>query len=202
MTKTNAQGHAASHCRWNARNTNKHGMDAAAIVESDRGDRQLRELSVGDRVRTLDDGFQVIVGLTCGPSEPDDRTCPVTLEKGILGATEKVIFGPDQHVLIRGWLVSALYGVPEALVRIGRIAEYGRTRLLRNSGAPLLRISFDRPQVITCSGVLVAILRDVPFGVRSDLARPALLPSSERSIAESGLCLDLTSRRRDREVAA
>lgn len=85
-------------------------------IETEFGERPIESLTVGDRIRTVDNGLQPIrwIGsrrtLACG------RHAPIRLSSGSMGNHSDLLVSQQHRILFEGWKPELYFAEPEVLV--------------------------------------------------------------------------------------
>ncbi len=86
------------------------------LIRTPRGEVPVERLQVGDKVDTLDNGFQEIRWTGRVKVDGTGRFAPVVLRPGAIGNARELRVSPRHRVLVRGWLAELHFGQPEMLV--------------------------------------------------------------------------------------
>ncbi len=147
-----------------------------AMIVTDKGEVPVEDIRPGDRVLTVDNGFQTVrwAGqrtLDAAELEANPQLKPVVIRKGAFGNTCKMLVSP-QH----GFLMKTDTG--ERLIRAKHAAElYGGqiARLDRNcTGVTYIHILFDRHELVFADGAATEAFYPGPQALKS-LDREALI---------------------------
>ena len=92
-------------------------------IETARGPVRAGLLRPGDMVLTLEDGLQPVLGLTRQRFPSRGSFAPVILRSPFFGETTDLLVAADQPVLIAGASVEYLFGLDEALIAAGALAD-------------------------------------------------------------------------------
>ena len=117
---------------------------------------QIRDLSVGDRVMTADNGAQEIVWIGAkrlARADLPDHLKPILIPKGAIGEGQPfqdIIVSPQHRFLIKKWECQMLFGESEAFVA----AKWLRSgRQLNPLVVDYWHVMFDQHQVIFANGL-------------------------------------------------
>jgi len=127
---------------------------AGARIATDRGPVAVQSLEPGDRVLTLDHGYQTLRwrGQRSMPSQ--GVFAAVSIPAGTFGDHGALRVSPQHRLLIRGWQAEIYCGDPEVLVKASHLVRAG---LLRqdHSGAAVTycHLLFDRHEIINSEGL-------------------------------------------------
>ena len=127
---------------------------AGARIATDLGLVAVQSLEPGDRVLTLDNGYQTLrwLGLRSIASQGDFAA--VSIPAGTFGPHGALRVSPQHRLLIRGWQAELYCGAEEVLVKAGHLVRAG---LLRqdHSGVPVTycHLLFDHHEIINAEGL-------------------------------------------------
>jgi hypothetical protein len=159
------------------------GMGMGTMIDTTEGPMLVESLRPGHEVIALD-GTAVRVMAVSGHLDgqlPEDMA-HVVVRAGVLGATQDICLGADQHVLLCHMLVAALFGHPAALIRVRRLVD--GNRVVQQLGpVPLALLWLDRPAVVQAGGLFLCSATRTGEA----LPYPELTGSDARCVGESGL---------------
>lgn len=121
-------------------------------IETDRGQRPVQSLRIGDRVWTRDHGYQPIrwVGRTLRPGI--GRLAPVRIRAGALGNARDLLVSPQHRMLIRGWQASLMFDQPEVLVPAIGLVDGRMVHSVPGGLVDYVHILFDRHEIVLAEG--------------------------------------------------
>ena len=64
-----------------------------------------------------------------------------------------LMIGADQPVLVRDWRAKALFGAPQAMVPVSRLADGHYVRVVTLVTAQVITLEFDRDEIVYADGV-------------------------------------------------
>ena len=123
------------------------GLAAGARVLTLAGEKNVESLRAGDRIITREGGMTVLKAVR-QTAISGDLVC---IRAGALGAdlpARDTMLAPDQHLLLRSDRLKALFGLREALVRVGDLVDARRITRLADGAAVTFHLIFDKSQVI------------------------------------------------------
>lgn len=125
-----------------------------ARIETDRGPVPVEEIAVGDRVLTLDDGFQSVRWHGRRDVVSRGDLAPVRIPAGTFGDHGALAVSPQHRLHFAGWQAELYCGEAEVLVRAIHLVKAGYL-LQDHSGRPVTyhHLLFDRHQIIRAEGV-------------------------------------------------
>ncbi|SMX32001.1 Hint domain-containing protein [Actibacterium lipolyticum] len=131
------------------------------LIATDKGERPVLNLKVGDRVLTRDNGLKTIrwIGTnTLNPRQmiksPELR--PVRIRKGALGndmPERDITLSPNHRVLVQRPAAELLFSEPEVLVHAKCLAQANLAETLNVPTVCYIHIMFDDHEVISSNGV-------------------------------------------------
>ena len=140
-------------------------------IDTLRGPVKAGLLRPGDRIATLEDGFQPLVRLTRRTFPSRGSFAPVVLRSPFFGLTSDILVSSDQLVLISGASVEYLFGVEEALISAGSLCD-GKVAVKdeRRALTDAVAIDLGHPFAITADGCCLMST----FSAQDELPRRAL----------------------------
>jgi len=154
------------------------GLAGDAVLRTDRGLRTVDELEIGTAIQTRDHGWQPLLNLVVLPAADPMTPNFMRVAVGVLGADRELRLGAGQQVLLKHTLTGALFGLTEALIRIGRLHN-GEHVAAENKTSQLFHLHLPARSIIRVSGVWLATHArqagdPLPFAeLRGDSARAA-----------------------------
>ncbi len=140
---------------------------AGTLLETDQGPRRIETLSVGDCVRTHDNGLQPVRWIESSLIPPerlhdDPSLRPVRIKRGSLGPstpTRDLVVSQQHRILIRGAKVELLFGAPEVLVAAKHLCSWPGIFIDRSEQpVEYLHILMDRHEILLADGALAESL--------------------------------------------
>jgi len=121
-------------------------------IKTDRGEIAVEALTEGDRVLTLDNGYQPIRWVGCARRIAQGRLAPVRIRAGALGNERDLLVSPQHRMLLRGWQASLMFGEAEVLVAAKALIN-DRT-ILRQEGGEVdyFHLLFDQHEIVFAEG--------------------------------------------------
>lgn len=129
-------------------------------ITTDRGNRPVEQIAVGDRVITRDNGIQVVrwVGRTqlfLHDFQVEPHLLPVFIRKGALGnglPERDMRLSPNHRVLVANGRTSVRFSEPEVLVAAKHLTSQG-VHVVQSSGTTYLHFMCDRHEIVLADGV-------------------------------------------------
>ncbi len=127
---------------------------SGARIATERGLVAVQSLEPGDRVLTLDNGYQTLRWRGQRSLASQGAFAAVSIPAGTFGSHGALRVSPQHRLLIRGWQAELYCGEPEVLVKASHLVRAG---LLRqdHSGAPVTycHLLFDQHEIINAEGL-------------------------------------------------
>ncbi|MEM1237558.1 MAG: Hint domain-containing protein [Pseudomonadota bacterium] len=133
-------------------NTNVACFVRGTQIATRRGSVGIEELSVGDEVVTMDNGFQKIrwIGSTTVPAE--GALAPIMFCKGAMGNERDLQVSPQHRMLVRGWHVELMFGRGEALVPAKALINDKTVFSVEGGNVQYFHMMFDRHEIVYAEG--------------------------------------------------
>jgi len=128
-------------------------QDDSVILTLD-GEKQVSDLSVGDRVITRDSGMALITSI----SSRKVTTPAIRILAGSLGHTRPdrdVTLPAGQPILVRDWRAEAIFNTPQAIVNAGRLVDGEFITAVGEQEMTLYALAFDRSHILYVDGLEV-----------------------------------------------
>lgn len=158
---------------------------AGTRIKTDRGPRPVETLRPGDRVWTMDAGFQPLrwVGqrtLTQAEQQANPQLCAVEIASGALGPNHprrRLCLSPQHRVMVANWKAQLYFGETEVLVpALSLVNGSSVTRAPPQEGLCYVHLLMDQHHIVNSEGVLTEsffpseqALRAVSAQVRTEL---------------------------------
>ncbi len=128
------------------------------LIETETGPRRVEDLAAGDRILTVDNGYQPIRWIGCSRVPAQGRLAPIRINTGVLGNTRPLIVSPHHRLLISGWRAELLFGEPEVLVAAKALVN--DHSILRQEGGHVdyFHVLFDQHELIYAEGAVAESL--------------------------------------------
>ncbi len=125
------------------------GTDLACLG----GPCAVENLSVGDRVLTMDNGYQTVRWIGSRTVPASDQFAPIVIAKGALGADRDLVVSPQHRVLVSDWRAQLMFGETEHLVAAKHLIN-GDTVYRKPGGTvTYFHILFDQHEIVFSNGV-------------------------------------------------
>ena len=121
---------------------------AGTMIKTERGERAIEDLKVGDRVMTRDHGLQMIRWAGKRTVAGIGPLAPVTFETGALGCTAPLTVSPNHRMLIFGAMAELVCGDDELLLSAKMLVNYRNVRQIERGFVTYVHIMFDYHEII------------------------------------------------------
>lgn len=131
------------------------------MIETDRGSAAIEELQCGDRVKTLDHGFQPIrwIGsrrISAAELAANPKLRPIRIRAGALGRglpEADVVVSPQHRVLVSSRIAERMFGAREILVAARQLLPVeGIDQVYEFDSVDYFHFLFDRHQIVFAEG--------------------------------------------------
>ena len=124
-----------------------------SLIETDRGQVPVEELSVDDLVKTRDHGFQPIRWIGGKTMSAVGKLAPIVFAKGAIGNDVELVVSPEHRMLIEGYRVEMLFGQDQVLVSAKFLCD--GDMIYRKAGGTVtyFHFMFDQHEIVYSNGV-------------------------------------------------
>ncbi len=85
------------------------------MIATDKGEVAIEDLTVGDMVRTADNGFRPLCWIGSIKVKATGSKAPILFRKGAIGNTQDLLVSPAHRVMLQDWQSEILFGNSELL---------------------------------------------------------------------------------------
>lgn len=125
---------------------------AGSLILTDRGERPIEDLRVGDMVVTRDHGLQPIRWISHTTTAGVGRLAPVRIQEGAFGNHSALIVSPQHRMVYEGPQASLFFAEPEVMIPAIHLLHSGCATQTDVSSVTYYHIMFDAHQVIFANG--------------------------------------------------
>lgn len=134
---------------------------AGTLILTDRGERPVEDLSVGDRVWTRDNGFQHVRwrgqrSLTATELTANPQLSPVRIRAGALGPgrpQRDLTVSPQHRILVRSQIAQRMFSASELLVAAKQLTQIQGIEIVSGTQpVTYVHLLFDRHEVLMSNG--------------------------------------------------
>jgi len=127
---------------------------AGTMILTDRGERAIEDLQVGDMVQTMDHGLQPVRWIGRSPTDGRADHAPVLFQAGAIGNEIELRVSPQHRVLVQGWQAELYFGCDEVLVPAKHLVNGKDVVRAPVAEVDYFHLMFDRHEVICSNGVM------------------------------------------------
>lgn len=147
---------------------------AGTLIDTDKGEVEVQDITPGTLVLTADNGFQPVRRVLSKTVSGLGPLAPICFDPGVLGNCRPLLVSPNHRMMIAGWQAELLTGEAEVLVPAGLLAQ-GSDRIVAR---PMERVTyvhllFDRHEIIFSQGAPSESYQ--PFGPDAQERAPAVM---------------------------
>lgn len=171
------------------------GLSQVSVIETARGPVLARDLRLGDRVLTRDNGLQQVrwIGTSTVMYDGDDqsdphapKSGPVRIRAGALGSNPEagnLVLAPGQRALARHPLNEALFATDEVMVPVGHLTHIDGVDIAPRSMGRWSHVLLDHHELIRVNGLWVESFAPDMWSIR------VAYPEHWHEITEAMPCL-------------
>jgi Hint domain len=127
---------------------------AGTMILTDRGQRAIEDLQVGDLVQTMDHGLQAVRWIGRSPTDGRGDHAPVVFKPGAIGNDVELRVSPQHRVLVQGWQAELFFGCDEVLVPAKHLINGDDIVQEPVDEVLYFHLMFDRHEVICSNGTM------------------------------------------------
>ena len=146
------------------------------LISTDTGEQRVEDISIGDWVATLDNGWQQVRWVGWQSLTSDTMTLlpqfrPIRIRAGALGCglpSADLVVSPQHRMLVRSLIASRMFGTAEVLVPAVRLLDLpGVERVEGAAAVDYFHILLDRHEVLVANGAAAESLHLGPIALMS-----------------------------------
>lgn len=126
---------------------------AGTLILTDRGERPVERLRIGDLVMTRDQGAQPVRWIGMRRMRGHGDFAPIRIGKGVFDNCRELLVSPQHRVLVSDWRASLYFGEEEVLVAAKHLVDGARVHPAPCDVVTYVHVMFDRHQIIRSEGV-------------------------------------------------
>ncbi|WP_424940164.1 Hint domain-containing protein [Aliiroseovarius sp. S253] len=123
-----------------------------SLILTDRGERPVEDLKVGDMVVTRDHGLQPIRWIGEKATKGHGKLAPVRVKKGTFGNHSDLIVSPQHRMVYEGPQANLLFAQPEVMIPAVHLLKSGCATQTKADQVTYFHIMFDQHEVIFANG--------------------------------------------------
>lgn len=147
-----------------------------SLILTDRGERPIEDLHVGDMVVTRDHGLQPIRWISHTTTAGVGRLAPIRIQTGAFGNHSPLIVSPQHRMVYEGPQASLFFAEPEVMIPAVHLLHSGCATQTDVDSVTYYHIMFDAHQVIFANGAATESFHPGHQGLKAvdDAAREEL----------------------------
>lgn len=173
---------------------------AGTLIDTVDGPRAVEVLAVGDRVLTRDGGAQPIRWIGSRVVEGAGDFAPVRFAPALVGTEGALLVSPQHRMLLAGWRVELLFGVPEVLAAALHLVDGRSVTRAPQPSVAYFHLLFDRHEIVTAGQVLSESFHPGDYMLAGDAGIRAELAALFSGLAANAPAGQKTARRTARRV--
>ncbi|MGR3636178.1 MAG: Hint domain-containing protein [Shimia sp.] len=126
---------------------------AGTEIVTQKGMRKVEELEPGDRVLTMDHGYQAVRWVGRREVAAKGTLAPVQFDVGAIGNDEVLRVSPQHRMLVTGWRAEVNFGEREVLVPAIAMVNGDTVRQIESRRVTYVHVMFDSHEIIYGAGV-------------------------------------------------
>jgi len=161
------------------------------LIETNNGEIAIEDLSVGDLVRTLDDGFQPIRWIGSKKVPAKGKIAPILFRKGTLENHSDLYVSPQHRMLLKGPQCELLFGQIDVLATAKSMINGSSICQVEGGEVEYFHMLFDTHEIVFAEGALsesfhpgAEAMNTLGAETRAELF--SLFPELENDIASYG----------------
>ena len=123
-----------------------------SMIETDKGEKRVETLCIGDLVLTKDAGFQPIIWIGQSVFDGSGDHAPVVFDVGAIGNSHALRVSPQHRVLIQGWMAELVCGQDEVLASAKHMANDVTIRRAPQEAVTYFHILLPRHHLVRSHG--------------------------------------------------
>jgi Ca2+-binding RTX toxin-like protein len=121
-------------------------------IMTDRGDRPIQSLEIGDRVITRDHGMQKIRWIGSRKVPAKDNMAPILFKQGVFKNTRDLVVSPQHRMLFQGEQAELMFGQSEVLVPAKQLLGNDGVYQVIDGFVEYFHVLFDNHEIIYAEG--------------------------------------------------
>ncbi len=126
---------------------------SGSMIRTDRGEKPVERLAIGDLVLTRDDGLQPIRWIGRRVMEAQGKMAPVRIARNTFGEHGTVLVSPLHRIMLQNTHAELLFGSHEVLIAARDLVDGDAVRQIEGGRVEYVHLLFDRHQVIWSDGL-------------------------------------------------
>ena len=168
------------------------------IIDTELGPRPVDGLLVGDRIKTVDHGYQKLqwIGrraMDASTLEQNPNLLPVRISAGAMGhglPWTDLVVSPQHRIRVKGWRAELLFGYPEVLIPAKAFLSSPGVDVLDDWTGSYYHLLFDRHELLWSNGLITESLHpgEIALSALGNADREAVLGCSNGQTCNHDTC--------------
>ena len=126
---------------------------AGTLISTKSGQQPIENLSAGDMVQTMDNGYQPIRWVGKSKTRALGKLAPIRFAEGVFGNSRELLVSPQHRLLIKGWRAELYFGAPEVLIAAKHLVNGTTILPVKQTYVDYHHVLFDTHQIIFSEGI-------------------------------------------------
>lgn len=126
---------------------------AGTLIRTEKGQERVENLRPGDRIWTLDHGFQPLRWIGQRTVAAMGAFAPVRVAAGTFGDHGALMLSPQHRILIRDPLADLVFGTPEVLVAAKHLVDGHKVQSVAGGSVTYVHLLFDQHEIVLSNGL-------------------------------------------------
>ncbi|WP_299889744.1 Hint domain-containing protein [uncultured Ruegeria sp.] len=127
---------------------------SGTLIRTNCGERSVEQLSVGDKIQTLDHGLQTLRWIGQRTVQAQGPFSPVLIQAGALGNQRDLLVSQQHRMLLEDWRIELHTGHAEALLPAKQLVNGRDIRILPGGAVTYFHLMFDQHELVWAEGCL------------------------------------------------
>lgn len=159
---------------------------AGTLIETERGMTPVEKIEIGDLVRTLDNGLQVVRWHGVRSTSALSNRAPIRFAPNAMGNDRELLVSPQHKILLSGWRAELFFGEEEVLVAAAHLVNADTIHRAPRRHVEYHHLMFDRHEILLADGVLTESFYPGDYILQDDDLRDEVLALFPEMIGTAG----------------
>jgi len=159
---------------------------AGTRIETDRGMTPVEQISVGDLVRTLDNGLQPVRWCGLRSVLALDKRAPIRFAPGAIGNARELLVSPQHKILMSGWRAELFFGEDEVLVAATHLVNADTIHRAPRRSINYHHLMFDAHEILLAEGIPTESFYPGDYILQDDALRDEVMDLFPEMIGTAG----------------
>lgn len=138
------------------------------MIETASGLVAVEALQVGQRVRTLDHGYEKVRWIGRRTVSGRGVNAPIRFLPGAIGNARELVVSPQHRMLVQGWQAELISGATQVLVAAKHLVNGDTIVVSPRDSVDYLHVCFDRHEIIFAEGVATESFQPGDYVLQGD----------------------------------